>query len=132
MKEEKNDNDRTQNQVNQATDSCGIASADTTAPRPWTPGPWARLHETINSESADIVSAFDSCDRVAVTCPQNEDGVELANARLIVSAPGLFEALDTAPRGQDFDTVEEFLEAHEHWYTGQRRAAMDKALGVGE
>lgn len=24
----------------------------------------------------------------------------------------------------------EFLEAYEHWFTGQRQAAMDKALGV--
>ena len=50
-----------------------------------TPGEWATYNESVNSESADIVVASDPNDRVASTCPQHEDGIELANGLGIVA-----------------------------------------------
>lgn len=133
---------------------------DTTAPRPWTPRPWTpgpwdlwRGPQYVGGGEDICIGAGkewlanmdhrrpvckntlspghrdDECD--ICTIDSGEISREqLANARLIASAPDQFEALDNAPRRQGFDTVEEFLEAHDLWYTGQRQAAMDKALGV--
>lgn len=58
-----------------------------------TPGPWTMLHASSQSESADIVRADDTNDRVAMTCPDSTEGVEIANGCLIAAAPDLYEAL---------------------------------------
>ena len=59
-----------------------------------TPGPWAAYPLSVNSEPADIVRADDTNDRIATTCPQSEDCVELANALAIAAVPDLIEALN--------------------------------------
>lgn len=61
-----------------------------------TPGPWTMLHASSQSESADIVRADDTNDRIAMTCPDSTEGVEIANGRLIAAAPDLYEALKLA------------------------------------
>ncbi len=59
----------------------------------FTPGPWVPYHASCHSESADIVVANDTNDRICVTCPQSTEGQELANANLLAAAPDLYEAL---------------------------------------
>lgn len=107
-------------------------TVDTTPKRPWTPGPWVADDNegygqwTIweGRSPTGYLPPGRMIAKVIGECCQAE-----ADARLIAAAPTQHEALDNAPRRQDFDTVEEFLEAHEHWFTGQRQEAISLALG---
>jgi len=123
--------------------------------RPWTPGPW--MMDSVDTpfcirdgvcqggdDSGDRVVFAEDGEPLLATLPKLDGAwfggrlgmereaihVQQANARLIAAAPDQHEALDNAPRMQDFDTVEEFLEAYEHWFTGQRQEALAKALGA--
>ena len=128
-----NDNDRTQNHADQATESCRNVSADTTfdttAPRPWTPGPWESVpHLDVYGIYGPSPWAVAYVNFYAV----NErgwkpDSLSKHDARLIAAAPDLFEAL--AALMQD---VELFVPARHIPSVEQARAAMDKALGVSE
>lgn len=130
-----NNDDQTQNQVNQAQETGGIVSTDTTPDtspkRPWTPGPW----QEGRPDMASIVEGYESkyvrsqhpdyhLMDVAIASGREVGDWEtvMANARLIASAPDLFEALAALEKAENWTEFEQGLK--------QARAAMDKALGV--
>lgn len=123
--------DQTQNHAEQATDSRRIVSSDTTfdttAQRLWTPGPWRwNTHFTrlaqINERGIARVNIITDIEGLP----------SKANARLIAAAPDLFEALDRLMGYVDSPCGGCGERNAPSEVFAQARAAMDKALGVGE
>ena len=104
---------------------------DTTPKRPWTPGPWqegrpdmASIVEGYESKFVRSMAPSHKLTDVAIAWGREVSDWDtiMANARLIASAPDLFEALGALEKAENWTEFEQGME--------QARAAMDKALGV--
>lgn len=98
---------------------------DTTAPRPWTPGPW-KLFDDETCFVGYIMHDEGFRAHIFETAGQQEDE---ANALLIAAAPELFEALAEAVRMYGSEGGPWNVPSHPGSWIAQARAALAKALG---